>query len=103
MMMLMIGIVVGMRMGMASSVGMDVFVLVEDDLQPAPEGIGNAAQRGEARKMVAPLEARDHRLGHRKPVRELLLCLAGVGAKLEYAVGASRRNGGAIVEDGFPR
>lgn len=87
MIVLMIGIVVAVRMRVADSVRMLVFVLVEDDLQVSAERIGDAAQGGEARDMITALEARDHGLGHFKPLCQLLLRLAGFGPKLEQTVG----------------
>ena len=74
-----------MAMGVrvAGSVRMLVFVLVEDDFQTPAERIGNAAQGGEARNMIAAFETRDHGLGHPKPLRQLLLRLAGVSPKLK--------------------
>jgi hypothetical protein len=65
-----------------------VFVLVEDDLQPPTERIGDAAQSGEARDVIAAFQARNHGLGHLKPLCQLLLRLAGVHPKLKQTVGA---------------
>jgi hypothetical protein len=42
MIMLMVGIVVTVRVGVTDPVRTHVFVLVEDDLQPASERIGDA-------------------------------------------------------------
>ncbi len=99
----MIAIIVAVRMRVAGSVRVHVLVLVEDDLQPAPEGIGDATQRGEARNMVTAFKTRDHGLGHREPLRELLLRLAGVLAEFEQAVSALGGDGGAVVEACAPR
>ena len=82
---------------MAGSVRVYVFVLVEDDFQAPPKGIGDAAQRGEARDMIATLETRDHGLGHLQSLGELLLSLASMGTKLQQAMGALRGNDGALV------
>lgn len=96
--MLMIGIFVAVRVRMAGSVRVDVFVLVEDYFQPASKGIGDAAERGEARNVISPLQARDHGLGHRKPLGELFLRLAGEGAQFAQAMSALSGDGGAVVE-----
>lgn len=87
---------------MAGSVRVLVFVLVEYDLQTPVERIGDAAQGGEARDVIAALQARDHRLGHPQPFRQLLLRLTRMGAKLEQAVGALGGNQSAIVGDALP-
>lgn len=47
--------------------------------------------------MVAALEARDHGLGHPESLGELPLGLAGMGPKLEQALGAARGEGLAVV------
>ena len=98
----MIGIVIAVSVGVTGSVRMRVLVLVEDDLQPASKRIGDAAQRGEGRDVVATFQTLDHGPGHREPLGELLLRLPSVGAKLEQAVGALRGDNGAVVEDGLP-
>jgi hypothetical protein len=98
---LMIGIIVAVRLGVAGTIRMQVFVLVEDDLKAPPEGVGDAAQRGEARNVVTALETRDHGLGHREPLRELLLCLTGVLAEFGQTVSALRGDGCAVVEAGL--
>jgi hypothetical protein len=54
---LMIRIIVAVGVRVAGSVRVNVFVFVEDDLKAAPEGIGDAAQRGEAWDVIAPLQA----------------------------------------------
>lgn len=96
--MLMIGLIVGVRMRVPCPVRMHVLVLVKDDLQTAPEGVGDAAQRDEVRDVIASFQARDHGFGHGKPLGELLLRLAGVLAKFEQAMGALSGDGGAVVE-----
>ena len=83
---------------MAGSVRVYVFVLMEDDLKAASERIGDAAQCGEAWNVIAALQARDHRLGHGKQFRELLLCFTCVGAKLEQTVGALCGDSDAVVD-----
>jgi hypothetical protein len=95
---LMIRIIVAVGVRVAGSIRVYVLVLVEDDFQPPAEGIGDAAQSGEARDVIAALKARDHGLGHGKPLRELLLRFTSVGAKLEQTVSASGGNGGAVVD-----
>ena len=95
--MLMIGIVVAMRVGMAGTVRVYVFMLVEDNLQPAPERIGDAAQGREAWDMIAALQARDHRLGHAEPIRQPSLCLTRLSPKLEQATSTFSGDHGAIV------
>jgi hypothetical protein len=94
----MVGIFMAVWVGVTGSVGMRVFVLVEDDLQPASKRIGDTAERSEARDMVAAFQSRNHGFRHREPRGELLLGLAGMGAKLEQAVGALRSNFAAVVE-----
>lgn len=96
--MLMTGIVMAVSVGVTGPVRMHVFVLVKDDLQLPSERIRDAAECGKARDVIAPLETRDHGFGHRKPFRELLLCLPGAGAKLEQTVGALRGDGGTVIE-----
>jgi len=99
---LMMRIEMAVRMRVAGAVRMLVFVLVKHDLQSAPEGIGNATQGSEARNVITPLEARDHRFRHRKPFRELLLGLARVSAQLEQAPRALRSDRNAVI-GGLPR
>ena len=53
---LMIGIVMAVRMRVARPVGMHMFVVVEDDFQTTPKGVGDAAKGGEARDMIAAFE-----------------------------------------------
>jgi hypothetical protein len=67
---LMIEIMMAVGVRVAGSVRVLVFVLVEDDFQAPAERIGDAAQGGEARDMIAALETRDHGLGHLIPVRD---------------------------------
>jgi hypothetical protein len=90
--MLMIWIVVAMRVRVEGSVRVPMLVLVENDLQTSAERIGDAAQGSEARDMIAPLQTRDHGLGHRKPLRQLLLRLAGLRPELQQSVGALSRD-----------
>ena len=40
---LVLWVVVAVGMGMARAVGMHVFVLMENDLEMSPEGVGNTA------------------------------------------------------------
>ncbi len=75
--MLVLGVVVAVPMPMSSTVGVHVFVLVEDDLKMASERLGNTAERFQAGDMVASLQARDHRFGHSQPRDQLFLRLAG--------------------------
>jgi hypothetical protein len=97
---LMIGIMMAMGVRVAGSVRVLVFVLVKDDLQASAKRIGDAAQRGEARDMIAALQARDHGLGHLKPLRQLLLRLAGVRPKLEQTVSTLGSDQRAVVRCG---
>lgn len=53
---LMIGIVMAVRMRVARPVGMHMFVVVKDDFQTTPKGVGDAAKGGEARDMIAAFE-----------------------------------------------
>ena len=57
MMMLMIGVIVAVRVGMPGAIRMNMFMLVEQNFQPALERIGDAAQGGEARHVITTLEA----------------------------------------------
>jgi hypothetical protein len=77
----MVEVIVPMHVTMVSAVGMLVFVLVERDLEPAVKGIGDAAQRCKARQVLAAFKPRNHRLGHPKPNRKLLLGLTILGAQ----------------------
>jgi len=97
MIVLMIGIVMAVRVRVAGSVRVLVFMFVEDDLQAPAERVGDAAQGGEARDMIAALQARDHGLGHGQPLRQPFLCLASVRPKLEQTMGALGGNQRAIV------
>jgi hypothetical protein len=101
-MMLMIGIVVAVRVGVPGAIRMHMLMFMEQDLQPAFKRIGDAAQGGEARHVIAALQARDHGFSHRQPLRELLLRLAGAGSKREQVMGALRGDGGAVVERPLP-
>jgi hypothetical protein len=49
--MLVLGVVVAVPMPMSSTVGVHVFVLVEDDLKMASERLGNTAERFQAGDM----------------------------------------------------
>ena len=78
-----IGVGMGVRVRMAGAVGMGVFVLVKDDFEAPAKGLGDAAQGLEVRHVIAAFEARDHRLGHAEPLRQLALRLAISGAQLQ--------------------
>jgi hypothetical protein len=97
MIVLMIGIVMAVWVRVAGSVRVLVFMFVEDDLQPPAERVGYATQGGEARNMIAALKSRDHGLGHLKPLRQLLLRLAGVRPKLEQTMRALGGDQRAVV------
>jgi len=97
MIVLMIGIVMTVRVRVAGSVRVLVFMLVEDYLQAPAERVGDAAQGGEARDMIAALQARDHGLGHGQPLRQLLLRIASVRPKLEQTMGALGGDQRAVV------
>ena len=47
--------------------------------------------------MIAPLQARDHRLGHLQSRRKLLLRLAGMGAQLQQLSSTPRGERGTVV------
>jgi hypothetical protein len=66
---LVIGIMMAVGVRVTGSVHVLVFVLVEDDLQAPAERIGDAAQGGETRDVIAAFETRDHGFGHLKPPR----------------------------------
>ena len=87
-----------MRVRMAGSVCVLVFVLVEPDLEAPAERVGDAAQGGEAWHVIASLKARDHGLGHLKPLGQLLLRLAGVRPKLKQAVGTLGGDQRAVID-----
>ena len=97
MIVLMIGIMMAVGVRVAGSVRVLMFMLVEDDLQAPAERIGDAAQGGEARDMIAAFETRDHGLGHLKPLRQLLLRLAGVCPKVKQSVRALGGDQRAVV------
>jgi hypothetical protein len=90
-------IVMAVGMGMARAVGVLMLVLVEHDLETTAEGVGYAAQRLQARNMIAAFQARDHRLRHLQAMGQLLLRLAGVGAQIEQFARATRGKGGAVI------
>ncbi len=100
MLVLVIAVVMAVRVRMACAVSMVVFVFVEHDLQTPAEGVSDAAQGLEARYVVATLEAGDHRLGHAKPGRKLLLRLTRACAKLKQAPGGLRHNCQAVIDRG---
>ena len=81
----------------AGSVRVLVFVLVEYDLQAPAERISDAAQRLQAWNMIAAFEARDHGFCHPKSLRQLLLSLACMSAKLEQAVSALGGDCDAVI------
>jgi hypothetical protein len=103
MMMPVFGIVVAVRVRMTRAIGMDVLVLVKDDLEPAAESVGDPAQGLEAGHMLATLEPRDHRLGHAQALAELFLRFAGFAAQFEKVGGATGRDGIAAVGPALPR
>ena len=81
----------------AGSVRVLVFVLVEYDLQAPAERISDAAQRLQAWNMIAAFEARDHGFCHPKSLRQLLLSLACMSAKLKQAVSALGGDCDAVI------
>jgi hypothetical protein len=91
----MFGIVVTVHVLVHDTVGVAVLVFVKRDFKTATEAVGDAAERGDARYVLAAFEPRDHGLGHREPMRELPLRFAGLHAKnvelvreaYRYAVG----------------
>jgi hypothetical protein len=94
---LMVGIVMAVWVRVAGSVRVLVFVLVEYDLQAPAERISDAAQRLQAWNMIAAFEARDHGFCHPKSLRQLLLSLACMSAKLEQAVSALGGDCDAVI------
>src|SRR5260221_12799267 len=100
---LVIGVMMPMRVRMPGAVRVLVLMLVEDDLQASAERVRDPTQRAEARDMIAALKARDHRLGHSEPFRQLLLRLAGIGAKVEKAMGALGGDRGTVVQRALPQ
>ena len=93
----MVGIVMAVWVRVAGSVRVLVFVLVEYDLQAPAERISDAAQRLQAWNMIAAFEARDHGFCHPKSLRQLLLSLACMSAKLEQAVSALGGDCDAVI------
>jgi hypothetical protein len=79
---LMVAVVMAMGVRMTGAVGMLMFVLVEHDLQPSAERVGDSAERGEAWDVFTMLQARDHRFCHPESQRQLLLRFAGISAEL---------------------
>jgi hypothetical protein len=98
MMVLVCGIVMTVRMRVAGAVSVHVLVLVKDDADAPSKGIRDATQRPQARNVVAPLQARDHRLCHPQAGGQLLLCLARVGAQLQELPRAVRGERGALIQ-----
>jgi hypothetical protein len=92
-----IGIKMAVRVRMAGAAGVTVLMLVKDDLEAPAKGVGDAAQGLQARNVIAAFEARDHRLGHAQPLRQLLLGLASAGAKLQQFLGALGGDRCAVV------
>ena len=88
---------------MTRAVGMDVFVLVEDDLEVPSEGVGDAAQCFQAGDVIAALQTRDHRLGHPQPRGQLFLRLSGVGTQLQQLPRALGGKRGAVVRPATTR
>jgi hypothetical protein len=92
-----LGVVMAMGMHVPCAVSMYVFVLVEDNLEVPVEHISNAAERFQARDMIAAFQTRNHRLGHSKPSRQLLLRLAGPSTQLQQLPRALGGKHGAVV------
>jgi len=82
---------------MSGAVGMQVFVLVEDDLEMSSEGVGNTAESFQAGNVIAALQARDHRLRHTQAQRQLFLRFAGMSAELDEPPGALGRERRTVV------
>ena len=92
-----VGIVVPVRVGMPGAVGVFVLVLVKDDLEPAAEGLGDAAQRSQARRDRRAPSARGHPVGHPQPLRQAELGFARGGAQRKQFAGALGRDRSAVV------
>jgi len=94
MVVLMVDVVMAMGVRMTGAVGMLMFVFVEHDLQPSAECLGDPAEGGKARDVIAALQARDHGLGHLETRSQPLLRFAGMSAELDQpprALGSDRR------------
>ena len=52
------------RVRMPRPIGMQVLVFVKNDIEAPPKGVGDAAERLQARNMIAPLQTGDHRFRH---------------------------------------
>ena len=80
--MAMIGIKMMVRVTVARAVGVGMFVFVKDDFEMAVEYVRYAAERPQVGHVRTAFQARDHRLGHSKALRELQLRLARFAAHL---------------------
>ena len=95
--MLMFGITVLVAMAMPGSVPMEVFMLVENDLQPAVECLGDPAKRRHTRNMIATLKAGDHRNRHTQACRQLFLGFAGCRPERHEQSRALCCNGSTVI------
>ena len=95
--MLVFAVVMVVGMHVPCAVNMYVFVLVEDDFEVPAEGVGDTAERLQARDMIAAFQTRNHRLGHPEPSRQLLLRLAGNSPQLQQLPRALRGKRGAVI------
>ena len=73
-------IAMAMRMRVSGTVGMYVLMLVEDNLNPASKGVGDAAQGFKAREMVAAFQS-----SHFEPTR-------GMPSPLSFPTSRNVRN-----------
>ena len=69
----------------------------ESSFEVPAEGVGDAAERLQARDMIAAFQTRNHRLGHPEPSRQLLLRLSGTSTQLQQLPGALRGERGAVI------
>ena len=95
--MLVLGVVMAMGMHVPCAVSMYVLVLVENDFEVPAERVGDTAERFQAGDMIAAFQTRNHRLGHSKPSRQLLLRLTGMGTQLQQFLRALCGERGAVV------
>jgi len=94
---LVLWVVMAMGMDVPCAVSMHVFVLVEDDFEVPAEGVGDTAERLQARDMIAAFQTRNHRLGHPEPSRQLLLRLSGNSTQLQQLPRTLRGKRGAVI------
>ncbi len=84
---------------MACAVGMHVLMFVKDDGEATSEGIRDSAECLQARNVIAPLQAGDHRLRHPQAHGELLLGFARLGTQIQELPRTLRGEHRALIQD----